>query len=113
MAVSSTSFKPGQSGNPNGRVKGYKDRRHILTQELMLSCLEENGKRVMEVITDHAMQGNMKAASLFCQYVYHVDTSLTINDERLSNSELENILPKDKIKAIAQIVLQDNKNESP
>jgi len=54
----------------------------------------------------------MKAASLFCQYVFHVDNSLTINDERMSNSELEGILPKDKIKAIAKIVLQDNTNES-
>ena len=33
MANSSTSFKSGQSGNPNGRVKGSKNKRTIIIEE--------------------------------------------------------------------------------
>lgn len=111
MAISSTSFKPGQSGNPKGKVKGYKDRRLILTQEITLATLENNGQKVLDVITNHALQGNMKAASLFCQYVLANDTAVTIKDERVNNSELEGMLPREKIKAIARIVLEETPNE--
>lgn len=54
-----TKFKPGQSGNPNGRPKGIIDKRQRLQQSI------QNGiESVIAVVQEKANEGDMSAAAL-------------------------------------------------
>lgn len=114
MVLTSTSWKSGQSGNIKGRPVGIKNKRQILNDELMLSYLESgDGFRVMEVIKNKALEGNLKACTLFCQYVFFKpESEIKINDQRIPNDEIAKILDPEQIKKIAEILLKNSKNES-
>lgn len=107
-------WKPGQSGNPKGKPPGTKNKRQVLNDSLMLTYLESgDGFRVMEVIKNQALEGNLKACALFCQYVFFKpESELKINDQRVPNPEIEKILDPEQIKKIAEILLKNSKNES-
>lgn len=115
MAISSTSFKIGQSGNPKGRIKGARDKRQFFNEELMLSYYESGDAfRVMEVIKNHALDGNMKACALFCQYVlFKSEAAITINHE--TGEKINRVFTaeqKDQIKKVAEIIINSDSNES-
>lgn len=52
-------WKKGVSGNPRGRPKGKVDRRYKVTK-----MLEDDAHRVVRVVIDAALEGNVHAASL-------------------------------------------------
>ena len=63
-------FKPGQSGNPNGRPKGAKNFKTVLEDELLSKVpIKEHGKvrkvqkqeAMVKAILQKAMQGDVKA----------------------------------------------------
>lgn len=113
MTYNSTSWKPGQSGNPKGKAKGARDKRHMFNEELMLSFHEvKNGYsdafRIMDVIKTHALQGNMKACALFCQYVFFKpEANITISHQA-TNEDIDNVLTPEQIKKIAEITLSSS-----
>ncbi|MBZ0330024.1 hypothetical protein KZO25_06785 [Halomonas sp. ANAO-440] len=53
---------PGQSGNPNGRPKGSKNRKTVVVQEF-----EKEGSRIARVVIDAALEGDMTAANMVLQ----------------------------------------------
>ncbi len=112
MAISSTSIKPGQVLNPKGRPKGLRDKRHMFNEELMLEY-HENGdaRRVMEVIKKHALDGNVKAAGLFCHYIFFKPDAPMSDGDRIPQDEILNLLTPEQVKAIAQITLKKSSNE--
>ncbi len=65
-------FKPGQSGNPNGRPKGSKNKHTIEAMEI----LEKKGMNPLEAMADMAMDENVAEsvrARLLCElasYMY-------------------------------------------
>jgi hypothetical protein len=65
-------FKPGQSGNPEGRPKGSKNKNTIEAIEI----LEKKGMNPLEVMADMAMDENVSEsvrARLLCElasYIY-------------------------------------------
>jgi hypothetical protein len=73
-----TQFKPGQSGNPNGRPKGTKNLKTDLAEELQEHiALREGGARrtvskqraMLKRLMERALQGDTRAASLIINMV--------------------------------------------
>lgn len=57
-----TKWLPGQSGNPNGRPKGSKNKKTLLVEEF-----EKDGTKIARVVMDAALAGDMQAANLVLQ----------------------------------------------
>lgn len=56
----STQFKKGQSGNPNGKPKGAKNKSTLAAEALLEGSLEKICRRIEE----EAVKGNMQAAKM-------------------------------------------------
>lgn len=63
--ANATSFKPGQSGNPGGRPKGYEAFREGFRAEKDLEVIR---KRLLEVFTDGKDSDVVMAARLWYEY---------------------------------------------
>ena len=50
-------FKPGQSGNPNGRPKGAKDWRTIFNERL--DMIENSREKIADVVITKALEGDL------------------------------------------------------
>lgn len=55
-------WQPGQSGNPNGRPKGAKNRKTLLAEEL-----QKDGVELARVIKEAALDGDTTAMNLWIQ----------------------------------------------
>ena len=55
-------FKPGQSGNPAGRLKGARDRKNVVAAEFA-----KEGSAIARVVIEKAKEGDMGAAALVLQ----------------------------------------------
>lgn len=73
-------FKPGQSGNPNGRPAGLKSMRAIIREEMNRLITVKEGKETAEITIKQAiarswvyaaLKGNWKAAKLLIQFMPH------------------------------------------
>ena len=95
-----TRFKPGQSGNPNGRPKGSKNKLPALNEERLKSIILQEAYRTIKVrdgdknvsvpmatavvrsVALNAAKGNNRAAALFTQMVKVVeDENKALHDE--------------------------------
>jgi hypothetical protein len=63
-----TRFKPGQSGNPNGRPKGSRHRVTLLAEQLVDGAAED----VVNKIIEHAMHGEPNALKLLMERILPV-----------------------------------------
>lgn len=59
----STRFKKGQSGNPNGKPKGAKNKSTLAAEALLEGSLEKICRRIEE----EAVNGNMQAAKMILE----------------------------------------------
>jgi hypothetical protein len=93
-----TRFKPGQSGNPNGRPKGSKNLKTELSEELTERIdLREGGKSLrvskqralVKAMTAKALQGDTKAANLVLNLV------LRLFQQEQTNEELDDLTMAD------------------
>lgn len=60
-------FLPGVSGNPNGRKKGSKNKSTLLKEALkndFEEILQRDFRRVIEVVVEAAIKGDMRAAKM-------------------------------------------------
>lgn len=91
-------FKPGQSGNPNGRPKGAKNFKTVLEGELLAKVpIKEHGKvrkvqkqeAMVKAVLQKAMQGDVKAFNaLVAAAGKFMGDALTTDDaERLSATD--------------------------
>lgn len=73
-------FKPGQSGNPNGRPAGLKSMKAIIREEMNRPITIKEGKETAEMTMKQAiarywvyatLKGNWKAAKLLIQFMPH------------------------------------------
>lgn len=71
-------FKPGQSGNPNGRPAGLKSMRAIIREEMNRLITVKEGKEFSEITVKQAiakqwvretLKGNVKVAKLLIQFM--------------------------------------------
>ncbi|MEI2790464.1 MAG: DUF5681 domain-containing protein [Steroidobacteraceae bacterium] len=60
--MSSSHFRPGQSGNPAGRPKGARDRKNVVAAEFA-----KEGSAIARVVIEKAKDGDMGAAALVLQ----------------------------------------------
>ena len=100
-----TRFKPGQSGNPNGRPKGSKNKLPALNEERLKSIILQEAYRTIKVrdgdknvsvpmatavvrsVALNAAKGNNRAAALFTQMVKVVeDENKALHDEWLNTA---------------------------
>ena len=98
-----TRFKPGQSGNPNGRPKGTKNLKTDLSEELGEKILVREGDRARHVSKQRAMvkalmarslKGDTRAASLLISMMMRLlDTgdAADTHAEPLDENELETL----------------------
>lgn len=85
MAKSSTSFKKGQSGNPAGRPKKYREYEIIL--EKVMDAKEANDltafENILIVLKDEALKGNTDACKYFTdRFLGRPRQALDISDDR-------------------------------
>lgn len=59
MTTPEHQWKPGQSGNPNGRPKGSLNKKTQIATALM-----ESGKEIARVVCEKALEGDMQAANI-------------------------------------------------
>ncbi len=59
MTTSDHQWKPGQSGNPNGRPKGSLNKKTQIAAAFM-----EEGKEIARVVCEKALEGDMQAANI-------------------------------------------------
>ena len=73
-------FKPGQSGNPNGRPLGQKSMHAIIREELSRRVTVKEGNEISEISTKRAigrrwvleaLKGNLKAAKIIIHFMLH------------------------------------------
>ena len=86
-----TRFKPGQSGNPNGRPKGTKNLKTDLSEELGEKILVREGDRARHVSKQRALimtlvastlKGNTRSAALLLSMMMRLlDTGEGVNSE--------------------------------
>ena len=101
-----TPYKPGQSGNPNGKPKGTKNRSTILREILELEA--SDGKtyeyKIDKALIDKALDGDIPAIKEIKDSVHGkiTDTSFNINAETK-----EEALPAEEMKAIAAQIAKD------
>jgi hypothetical protein len=109
-------FKPGQSGNPNGRPKGAKTRRlagggyalhdAMVAEIKRMIPIREAGRAmsmsqlqaVVRQVTIKAMQGNMRAAELLLKHVALIQHE----EQRLNERFLDQVLTH-KAEALAEV----------
>ena len=103
-----TRFKPGQSGNPNGRPKGSKNFATILQQQLrkkVTITVDEKPKRVtvQEVIARRLANDSMKGTTRAMELLIRLTAK---SDERAGNDVArETVLPdKDSLRRIQKRV---------
>jgi len=56
-------FKPGQSGNSKGRPKGRVSKK-VLIRDQLIDALEKDAVKVVQMIVDKALKGDMVAAKI-------------------------------------------------
>lgn len=89
-----TRFRKGQSGNPNDRPVGARNKTSLMIEQL----LTEDIKGVCESVVVQAKSGNMQAAKII------LDRALPTQKDRLIHINLPQIkTPKDILKAIESI----------
>jgi Arc/MetJ-type ribon-helix-helix transcriptional regulator len=81
-------FEKGQSGNPNGRPKGARNRNSEVVREALVKLLDENIDSLRE---DLAGLKGKERASLLIQLARHL-TRPEIVPERLTEEQLSQIL---------------------
>lgn len=104
-------FKPGQSGNPNGRPRGRKNEAIMLDELLFKKIVAREGGRerritVIEAIfrrfAEDSLRGNIKAAGFLLSRLtalssgQPVQTELNDDDHAVLKAYAENILSKNK-----------------
>src|SRR6266404_2101926 len=98
MARSSSSWKPGTSGNPAGMRKGTKQRRSILLQEL-----EKDGSALAIAIKTAALtDGDVGAMSL---WLTRLESAVRARGEMIQIELDVNAPVEDQIKTIMQAII--------
>lgn len=95
-------FKPGQSGNPNGRPKKLPD-----IDKLMMEALGEHGEEALAIIQAlivKAKKGDVRAAEVLLDRAFgkakqEIDQKTTLKDERIDVSRLSD----DELRVLAEI----------
>ena len=91
----SSQFKRGQSGNPNGKPKGARNKSTLAAEKLLEGSLD----RICRKIEEEALNGNMQAAKMI------LDRFLPVRKDRLIKIDLPLIDTHDDVfKAIGAIV---------
>ena len=83
-----TKFKPGESGNPNGRPKGAKNRSTSEVQKALLQLLDDN---LDQLSIDFVNLPPKDRADLLIKLARHV-VPAALNPERLTVEQLEMVL---------------------
>lgn len=88
-----TQFKPGQSGNPNGRPKGTRNLDTDLEEELSEKIVVNEGGRRLEIskqrsilksLVSKALKGDTRAASILVNLKLGLEQSKPVDDRNSS-----------------------------
>lgn len=88
-----TQFKPGQSGNPNGRPKGTRNLDTDLEEELSEKIIVNEGGRRLEIskqrsilksLVSKALKGDTRAASILVNLKLGLEQSKPVDDRNAS-----------------------------
>jgi hypothetical protein len=90
-------FEPGQSGNPSGRVKGSKNKKTLLLQEL-----EKDGSALAVAIKAKALDGDPAAMSL---WLTRLEPALRSRSETVEIELDVNAPIEDQIKAVMTAIV--------
>lgn len=96
MARSSSSWKPGTSGNPAGMRKGTKQRKTILLQEL-----EKDGSALACAIKAAALTGDTSAMSL---WLTRLEPAVRVRGETIEMDLDVNAPVEDQLKHVLQAI---------
>lgn len=113
-----TRFKPGQSGNPNGRSKGTKNLKSDLSEELRENVVVREGdvsrklskqRALLKSVVNRAIKGDPRAISIA------LSTILRLLDTGEGSSDVEETLTQDELeilKAHDDRVRRDHLNQA-
>ncbi len=94
--INSTRFKPGQSGNPNGRPKGSRHRVTLFAEQLVDGAAEE----VVNKVIEHAMHGDPNALKLLMERI------LPVRKERPTPIQLPSVQTAKDLPAVMASIAQ-------
>ena len=103
MPRTDTQWKPGQSGNPQGRPCWLNKERQQLLEIMVKTCKESWGDFV-QVLWTEALSGNLQAMRLICEYVQPKPVAMALIEEMpsLSLSHLKTDADRAQAKKIAE-----------
>ena len=111
-------FKPGQTGNPNGRPKKLPELDILLAD--VLGSTDENGdlseaKEILNALVKQAKKGNVNAATAILNRAYGMPLQRTENTNKNVNMEGETLTPEmiDEFEAFMSAKSKSDNGSSP
>lgn len=107
MPYNSTSWKPGQSGNPSGRPKGsanIRKREELLT--LVLNAIDKEWGKIVDKQIALALEGDHNAAKLLFDHVLPKQKAYILEREAEDEWDLEGLDTAEKREQARAIMLE-------
>ena len=98
--IKNPKYKPGQSGNPNGRPKGSVNKYTQLARELLSS----RGEEIVQVVIEKALKGDVHCLKMCMDRIVPAQKAVEIKHTKADTGLVINVGTSEQIQEMAQVV---------
>jgi hypothetical protein len=98
--IKNPKYKPGQSGNPNGRPKGSVNKYTQLARELLSS----RGEEIVEVVINKALKGDVHCLKMCMDRIVPAQKAVEIKHTKADTGLIINVGTTEQIQEMAQVI---------